>query len=347
MPEVQIDKATREEWRGLLAGFADANIYNAWDYAVTVHASQYVSRLVVREQGEAIAIAQVRIATTPVIARGIAYAAWGPLWRRKGLDADATAFEKAVGALVEEYGTKRGLVVRVAPAIFEGEAAETLEALTRAGFTRCHAERTYRTIALNVTGPPDAIRTGFASKWRNCLNRAEKNDLEIVAGTAEQLYEEFLAIYGRMRERKGFDPGADAGQWGTLQAALSDYERMTVILARSGGRAVAGAVFSFMGERAIYLFGATSEDGLKSQGSYALQWRAIQMMREAGCSVYDLGGIDPEENPGVYHFKAGLGGREASHTGMFEYCSSPLSRIVVNAGETLKRAKKAMKRKGG
>jgi lipid II:glycine glycyltransferase (peptidoglycan interpeptide bridge formation enzyme) len=35
----------------------------------------------------------------------------------------------------------------------------------------------------------------------------------------------------------------------------------------------------------------------------------IEWLKERGCHWYDLGGIDPENNPGVYHFKCGIAGK--------------------------------------
>ena len=71
---------------------------------------------------------------------------------------------------------------------------------------------------------------------------------------------------------------------------------------------VAGLVASAMGDSAIYLLGATSDAGLNSKGAYLLQWTLIPWLKERGVKSYDLGGIDPEGNPGVYHFKRGLSG---------------------------------------
>ena len=65
-----------------------------------------------------------------------------------------------------------------------------------------------------------------------------------------------------------------------------------------------------MGDSAIYLLGATSDDGLNAKGSYLLQWTLIQWLKENGVRWYDLGGIDPEGNPGVYYFKRGFSGAD-------------------------------------
>ena len=57
---------------------------------------------------------------------------------------------------------------------------------------------------------------------------------------------------------------------------------------------MAGLVASAMGDSAIYLLGATSDDGLNSKGAYLLQWTLIQWLKENGIRWYDLGGIDPK-----------------------------------------------------
>jgi lipid II:glycine glycyltransferase (peptidoglycan interpeptide bridge formation enzyme) len=86
-----------------------------------------------------------------------------------------------------------------------------------------------------------------------------------------------------------------------------------------------------MGDSGIYLLGATSDDGLNARGAYLLQWTMIQWLKENGFKWYDLGGIDPQGNPGVYSFKKGLSGADMSHISAFALCNSVLSSAVVRA----------------
>lgn len=97
-----------------------------------------------------------------------------------------------------------------------------------------------------------------------------------------------------------------------------------------------GLVGSAHGDTGIYLLGATSDEGMKTKGSYLLQWRMVQWLKERGCRWYDLGGINPETNPGVYHFKAGLSGKDVTQPGTFEFSGSALSSLSLKAGETAK-----------
>jgi hypothetical protein len=94
---------------------------------------------------------------------------------------------------------------------------------------------------------------------------------------------------------------------------------------------VAGLVASALGDSAIYLLGATSDDGLTAKGAYLLQWTLIRWLKENGVRWYDLGGIDPEGNPGVYTFKKGLSGTDVSQLTPLVACNSVVSSAVVRA----------------
>ncbi len=57
-----------------------------------------------------------------------------------------------------------------------------------------------------------------------------------------------------------------------------------------------------------YLFGATGAVGRPLRAGYFLTWEAIRLAREKGCLWYDLGGLDPAENPDVARFKERMNG---------------------------------------
>ena len=115
---------------------------------------------------------------------------------------------------------------------------------------------------------------------------------------------------------------------------------MRVLICRQAGVAVAGIVCSGMGKSGIYLLGATSDNGLKAKGAYLLQWAMIKWLRENGYWYYDLGGIDPVANPGVYHFKSGLSGQEVCRLAAIEACGNPLSWLGVRILDRLRHGHK-------
>ena len=111
-----------------------------------------------------------------------------------------------------------------------------------------------------------------------------------------------------------------------------------MLLACVNGQPVAGHVSSTLGDTCIYVLGASSELGRKYKASYLLQWRAIEAAKAGGARWYDLGGVDPEKNPGVYHFKAGVNGRSWRFTSQIYACSSRASKYLVAVAERAYRA---------
>src|SRR5215212_6013158 len=62
----------------------------------------------------------------------------------------------------------------------------------------------YRTFALDLEPSLEVLRKNLDQKWRNCLNRAEKNGLTIVQGSGPEEFNQFIRIYDEMWARKQF-----------------------------------------------------------------------------------------------------------------------------------------------
>ena len=117
---------------------------------------------------------------------------------------------------------------------------------------------------------------------------------------------------------------------------------MRVLICEQGGVPVAGLVASAIGDSAIYLLGATSDDGLNAKGAYLLQWTLIRWLKENGIRWYDLGGIDPEGNPGVYSFKRGLSGADLHQLTPFMACNGLVSSAIVRASLAAQRVVRSL-----
>jgi lipid II:glycine glycyltransferase (peptidoglycan interpeptide bridge formation enzyme) len=97
-----------------------------------------------------------------------------------------------------------------------------------------------------------------------------------------------------------------------------------LLLAEKEGEPLAGMFLARSGNRATYLYGASSSRKRNLQASHALQWGAIQQSREMGCKEYDLFGISPNPDPdhpmyGLYRFKTGFGGTKVHRQGCWDY----------------------------
>jgi lipid II:glycine glycyltransferase (peptidoglycan interpeptide bridge formation enzyme) len=334
-----VDRATPAEWSRMLDLFDDANIYQTSAYGSVRWGEKNLSRIVLKRDGEVVAMAQVRVIRPTPLKFGMAYLRWGPLWERRGLPLDPDVPMRMARAVEDEYLNKRKLFLRVLPNAFAGSprAATMQAAFCRFTQEPFDASNTYRTFVLDLSPSLEELRSRLDKKWRNQLTRSEKNNLRVITGDGREEYETFCRIYSQMRKRKAFETTVDADEFGHIHETLPESQRMRILICEDKGVPVAGLVATAMGESAIYLLGATSDDGLNSKGAYLLQWTLISWLKERGVKWYDLGGIDPEVNPGVYHFKRGFSGMDICQMNPLVASNSVFSSGIVKAGLTMQR----------
>lgn len=333
---VDVDRVTAAEWAEMVDLFLDANLYQTWSYGSVRWGRQHLSHMVVRKNGQVEAIAQLRIVQPKRLRFGLAYLRWGPLWKRRGSEYNPERATHVARALEEEYVKRRGLLLRVQPHVFIGSESE---ALCQSAFVGFKSEpiangNAYRTLIVDVTPPLEELRGRLSKKWRNALSRAEKNGLEIVGGDGMAEYNLFCKMYREMLRRKGFETTVSIEEFGRIQADLPKKHRMQTLICQQAGVPIAGIVCSAIGESAIYLLGATSDSGLNAKGAYLLQWTWIRRLSESGVKWYDLGGISPEGNPGVYHFKSGLSGVDSTHIRPLSVSNDRMKSAIIRSSET-------------
>jgi hypothetical protein len=130
----------------------------------------------------------------------------------------------------------------------------------------------------------------------------------------------------------------DIHEFERIQEQLPESQRMRIFICKDQGVPVAGLVAAVTGNSAIYLLGATSDAGLNARGAYLLQWSLISFLKENGIKFYDLGGIDPATNPGVYQFKRGLTGADTCQMMPLVASKSVLSSAVMKIALGMQRA---------
>jgi len=332
--QVEVDRTTPTEWAKMLDLFDDANVYQTFAYGGVRWGEKNLSHLRLKKDGDVIGIAQLRIIRPTPLKFGIAYLRWGPLCERRGEPLNSEVFSATSRALVEEYVRKRGLFLRIVPNAFSGTTRAEVIQRAFSSFTAetLTSDNTYRTFVLDLSPSLDNLRRALDVKWRNKLSGAEKNNLKVVSGRGCEQYETFCHLYREMRKRKSFETTVDVDEFGRIQDQLAEPHRMQVFICEDKGTPVAGVVVSAMGNSAIYLLGATSDAGLHTKGAYLLQWSVIQWLKENGVRWYDLGGIDPEGNPGVFSFKKGLSGLDVCQINPLAASESAVSSAIVKAG---------------
>jgi chitin disaccharide deacetylase len=335
----EVDTIDERAWCQILEQFDDANIYQTWSYDEVRCGRDQISHLLLKKNGDVVAVAQARIVTLPLVKAGIAYVRWGPLWCRHDDKPNSETFCQAIRALRNEYACKRGLVLRLYPVVFDNEQSCFLPILKQEGFSIFSKEKPSRTLILDLRLPLEELRKGLRPHWRRYLKVAENSGLDIVESTDDSALEAFIIIYKEMVARKKFPEPNDIYEFRLIQERLPDKFKLKILLCRSGGEVCAGLICSVIGNTAVYLFGATSDYGLKLRGAYLLHWKLIEWLKENGVEFYDLNGINPVINPGTYKFKADLcgnNGKDVHFLGRFDSCTNVLSHSCVASGDSLR-----------
>ena len=312
------DAREHRGWQQIVTSFADGNLYQVWQVARDGGRLSGVSRFLLKRGSDIVAAAEVRLFRLPLMARGIAYVRWGPLLRRTAEPIDREVLRQALRALRHEYVDRRGMVLRIVPRWFVEDDPSVSAVLSEEGFSQVPRRVPERSLVLDLTPDLEVIRKGLAQKWRNCLNKSEREGLIVENGSGLNLFDEFTALHDEMVARKKFAPTTSIPKHRELQDALDDELKMGIVLARRDGKACAGVVYSAIGDTALYLFGATNDLGLQVSGSYLLQWETVKLLKARQIRHYDLHGINPELNPGTYHFKKGLAGKTGREVNFVE-----------------------------
>jgi hypothetical protein len=334
----EVDFVSETRWSEITAEFGDANLYQTWPYGVARSGEARVSLLLLKQGATVRAAVQVRIAKIPGLPLGVAYVLLGPLWQRRDGATDLGIFRQAVRALRKEYAGRRGLIVRLVPNLFDAENPVFLKILEAEGYVFQNRAPRRRTILMNLEPALDELQRGLHQKWRYHLNKARKQNLEIIEGEDDHLFEAFRRIFGEMVDRKQLVNFTGPDICRKAQAKLLPREKVRVFLCKIEGEVCAGGICSALGDTGIYLFGATSNRGIKTYASYLAHWRMLEWVKERGCRRYDLNGINPETNPGGFQFKsqlAGLHGSDLQLLGQFDAYPNAAMKWLMPIGDKL------------
>ncbi|MCK5872033.1 MAG: peptidoglycan bridge formation glycyltransferase FemA/FemB family protein, partial [Methylococcales bacterium] len=155
-------------------------------------------------------------------------------------------------------------------------------------------------------------------KWRNILNKSERQEITVVAGDDLKLFADFEGLFKDLLSRKGIEVAMDNHFFKAVQDDSPAQEKFYIAIAYVEGQPISGHMSSIKGDTSVYILGATNDMGRKLGAAYLLQWHVIKESKQQSCQWYDLGGINPKENPDVYRFKNRMGGEATQENAIFQ-----------------------------
>jgi hypothetical protein len=149
----------------------------------------------------------------------------------------------------------------------------------------------------------DQLFDRFNSAVRRAIRKASRSGLTAeVISTRESLLA-FYELHVKTRKRHGLPPQS-------LSFFFNIHEEIIkqglgfVVLAQTGSRAVAGAVFFRMGGKALYKYAASDDRYQELRGNDLVMWEGIKFLTQEGCSDLHLGRTSLESD-GLRRFKRG------------------------------------------
>lgn len=195
-----------------------------------------------------------------------------------------------------------------------------------------------QTILIDLKEGKEKIWSALGAQWRYKVRTAEKAGVVIGESKSCEDISNFFELCGELSRKKEFSlTGSERLMRFLLNYDSSSNIEARLFIARYVNEMAAGVLIIRCGRSIHYFWGATSRKFGKQRPSEALQWRVMEWAFEKGLETYDLEGIDPLNNPGVYEFKRQLGGEEVVLPGKFAYPLNMRGEIALKVGILLKK----------
>lgn len=235
----------------------------------------------------------------------------GPLWFSGfGGIAHLKVFYDALNKqFPKRFGRKR----RMIPEMPSSPAGRAL--IAQSGWT--HIGPDYTTVWVDLTQTEDSLRSALRKNWRNHLTKIERDQILTIDWSQSTEFLSWLVdIYEIDQATRGY-PGPKGAIVLALGNSFGAHEKCLIGRAMLDNRCVAAILVLLHGCSATYQIGWSDADGRKHGGHYRLLWDALAILRGAGISDFDLGGINDTTADGVSDFKDGLGGQRITLAGLY------------------------------
>lgn len=328
----------KEKFNSFIAQHAKGHVLQTWEWGEIKSRTGWKPwRLLLEQDGEYVAAVSILERRLPVIGAPIFYASRGPVvdWQNQELF-------NAVLAEIKLLAAQRGAIfLKLDPDI--SSTAPGLESYLRsAGFRSAETGKGFEGVQpkyvfrLDISPDEETLLNQMQQKTRYNIRLAQKKGVQIRRGTRADL-PEFYRVLKETTERDRF-----------LVRAYSYFEDLYDTLVPAGlgelfiaeyeGQVVAGTLAFVIGDKAWYIYGASSNAHRNVMPNYLIQWEMIRWAKSLGCTLYDFRGVPghlTEDNPlyGLYRFKKGFNGEYTEFIGEWDLVYRPFSYFLWNTLE--------------
>jgi lipid II:glycine glycyltransferase (peptidoglycan interpeptide bridge formation enzyme) len=325
----------RADWTAFVASRPEADVLQSWAWgeAGSGEPGEHWSRLVVVDGGGHIRGAAQVLDRATTFGRTILYVPHGPLWERDATDA-AEVLARLLSGLKHHARARKGIVLKLDPRGTGDAAADAAvgRVFRSAGQPAEHALQAPTTRLIDLQAGDDAV-AGWGKDARAESRRAVREGTTVTVDRVGDpaVLDAFHALLAETSERQGFRIRSREFL-ARLARPLAARDDWFLALAEHDGTPLAGAIAPRTGDRAYYLYAASTRDKelAAKRGPYAAMAELQRALREAGTSSLDLWGVrEPDDETvdisweGFSVFKRRFNGAPLRHPGTFDIVIDP------------------------
>jgi lipid II:glycine glycyltransferase (peptidoglycan interpeptide bridge formation enzyme) len=346
----------RSQWDRALAALPLAHVLQCWDWGdFKGRWGWQPTRLLFEREGRPLAAAQILRRRLPYAPLSVSYVPKGP-----ALDYSDASLLASVLSTLEGYARRwRSIFLKIDPDVrlgvgpdeapLQAEAGAVLQTLAARGWRPSAEQIQFKnTVLVDLTADEAGLLAAMKPKTRYNIGLASRRRVSVHAGGEPDL-PAFYKLYRETARRDGFlirPPAYYLDVW--AQSLLNGWARL--LLAEVEGEVVAGLMLFLFGRTAWYMYGASSDRQRHLMPSALLQWEAIRVAKQSGCTRYDMWGApdrfdEGDSMWGVYRFKTGFGGETVRGLGAFDY--PPSARLYWAYTVAMPRVLALMRRRHG
>ena len=177
------------------------------------------------------------------------------------------------------------------------------------------------TQVLNLTTEEEELLAQMKPKGRYNIRLAEKKGIEVSEIPLTEI-NTFYKLYKTTFERNKFD-GKNLDFFKTYLKYCGEFSK--IFVAKVDKKVLSAAIIVYFGNRATYLYGASSSEMREYMAPNGLHWHIIKDAKQQGCTEYDFWGVAKNEDDenhdwhGFTKFKKKFGGEQLDFIGAYDY----------------------------
>ena len=331
----EITEAEKAAFNGFVADFPTGDLMQSWEWGEIKRKSggwKPVRVICEDDGGKIVATASILMRRIPRTGKCIAYCSRGPV-----LDTTDAELVTALFDGLKKIATKHGaILLKIDPPVPIEDTDSPIN-LERAGFklvadpTGFGGTQPKCVMQLDLDMSIDDLMASFKPKWRYNIRLAEKKGVTVKSDcTKEDLRKFYDLLLVTARRDKFLVRGYSYFE--TMWDALVPAGYAKLFLTLQDDTLLAGAFDFIIGDRACYVYGASSNEHRNLMPNHLMQWTAIQWAKEQGCKWYDFRGVSPRRDAteeddhlqGLNRFKEGFSPRYVEYIGEYDTVLSPM-----------------------